>query len=112
MNSVYGFKDDEYDDEDRKVDETVQKDHKALNRLKCDVGKFKEETQNNIIELRSTLMINDILKSESVIFDEVSQSVVITYYPLLATDLALFVVFDKIKKLNGNLFHLGKCTNN
>jgi len=54
MNSVYGFKDDEYDDESEEVDETGQKDHKALNRLKRIVGKFKEETQN-YIDLRSTL---------------------------------------------------------
>jgi len=38
MNSVDGFKDDEYDDEEREVDETVQK---ALNRLKRDVEEFK-----------------------------------------------------------------------
>jgi len=34
MNSVYGFKDDDYDDEEGEVDETVQKYHRALNRLK------------------------------------------------------------------------------
>jgi len=38
MNSVYGFKDDEYNDEDGEVDETVHKDHKTLNRLKREVG--------------------------------------------------------------------------
>jgi len=38
MNSVYGFKDDEYDDEGEEVGETVKKDHRALNRLKRDVG--------------------------------------------------------------------------
>jgi len=65
MNSVYGLKDDEYDDKEGEVDETVQKDHKTLNRLKRDVGEFKEKTQNNIINLRSTLIINDILKGEA-----------------------------------------------
>jgi len=73
MNSVYGFKDDEYDDEWEEFDETAQKDHKALNRLKRDVGKFKEETQNNVIDLRSTLIINDMLMSENVIVAEASK---------------------------------------
>jgi len=72
---------------------------------------FKEETKNNIIDLRSTLIINDILKSENVIVVEVSIPAIITYYPLVGTDLVLFDLFDKIKKLNGNLFHFGKCTN-
>jgi len=36
MNSVYGFKDDEYDDEGDEVDKTVHRDHRALNRLKRD----------------------------------------------------------------------------
>jgi len=106
INSVYGFKDDEYDDEDREVDETIQKAHKALNRLKRDVGGFKEETKNNVIDLRSTLIINDILKSENVIVAKVSKPTGRAYFP----SIALFEVFDKIKKLNGNLFHFGKCT--
>jgi len=75
MNSVYRSKDDEYDDEDGEVDERVQTDNRALNRLKCDVGEFKEETQNNIIDLRSTLIINAILKSENVIVAEVSRPI-------------------------------------
>jgi len=106
MNSVYGFK----DDEDGGVDETVQKYHKILNRLKRDVGEFKEEIQNNIIDLRSTLIINDILKSENVIVAEESKSVGRAYFPHDDSSIALFEVFDKIKKLNGNLFHFGKCT--
>jgi len=110
MNSVDGFKDDEYDDEEGGVDETVQKDHKALNRLKRDVGEFKEKTQNNIIDLRSTLIINDILKSENVIVAEASKPAGRAYIPLEGIDIALFEAFDKIKKLNGNLFHFGKCT--
>jgi len=74
MNSVYGFKDDasSLDDEEGEVGETVLKDHKALNRLKRDVGEFKEEPENNIIDLRSTLIINDMLISENVIVAEVS----------------------------------------
>jgi len=31
---------------------------------------FEEGSKNNIIDLRSTLIINDILKSENVIVDE------------------------------------------
>jgi len=111
MNSVYGFKDDEYDDEGGEVDEMVQKDHEALNRFKRVVGEFKEETQINIIDLRSTLIINDTLKSENVIVAEVSLSARVTYYPLNGTDFTLIGLFDEIKKLNGNLFHLGRCTN-
>jgi len=112
MNSVYGFKDDEYDDEGEKVDETVQKDHKALNRLKRDVGGFKEETQNNIIDLRSTLIINNILKSENVIVVEASTQTGRAYFPDEDSSciIASFEVFDKIPKLNGNVFHFGKCT--
>jgi len=110
MNSVYGFKDHDYDDEDRKVDDTVQKHHRALNRLKRDVGEFKGETQNDIIDLRSTHIINDILKSENVIVAEASIPTRRTYAPIDGGSVAFFEVFDKIKKLNGNLFHLGKCT--
>jgi len=112
MNSVYGFKDVIEvggDDEDGEVDETVQQDHKALNRLKRDVEEFKEETQNNIIDLRSTLIINDLLASENVIVVEVSKWTAINHVaPGPITP--LFDVFDKIKKLNGNLFHFGECT--
>jgi len=59
MNLVYGFKDDasSLDDEDGEVGETVQKYHRTLNRLKREVGEFKEETQNNIIDLRSTIYV-------------------------------------------------------
>jgi len=77
MNSVYGFK----NDEKGEVDKTVQKD-KVLNRLKRDVGEFKEETKNNIIDLRSTLVINDILKSENVIVVEASKPTGISYIAL------------------------------
>jgi len=108
MNSVYGFKDDEYDDEGDEVNETVQKDHKALNRLKRDVGEFKEETQNNIIDLRSMLIINDTLMSEKVIVAEASDST--EFYQDPGSNAALFKTFDKLKKLNGNVFHFGKCT--
>jgi len=110
MNSVYGFKDDEYDDEGDEVDETVQKYHKALNRLKRDVGEFKEETQINIIDLRSTLIIDDMLMSEDIIVVEASKPTGILYIAP-GINIALFDVFDKIKKLNGNLFYFGKCTN-
>jgi len=80
-------------------------------------GGFKEETKNNIIDLRSTL-INAILKSENVIVAEVSKPIeVIISHPinadskdLIGVSQPLFEVFDKIKKLNGNLFHFGKCT--
>jgi len=77
-NSVYGFKDDasSLDDEDGEVDDEAsraQKDHRALNRLKREVGEFEEETQNNIIDLRSTLIINDLLPSENVIVAEASK---------------------------------------
>jgi len=41
MNSVYGFKDDEYEDEEVEVDETVHKDHKALNRLSITISNNK-----------------------------------------------------------------------
>jgi len=49
MNSVYGFKDDEYDNEEVEVDEKLQKDHKALNRLKRDVGEIMEETKSILL---------------------------------------------------------------
>jgi len=101
MNSVYGLKEVEYDDEGDEVDKTVQKDHNTLNRLKRDVGELKEETQNNIIELRSTLIINDILKSENVIVAEASKPAGISYIAPKVSGVALFEVFDKIKKLNG-----------
>jgi len=106
MNSVDGFKDDEGDE----VDETVQKVHKALNRLKRDVGEFKEETQNNIIDLRSTLIINHILKSENVIVAEASKTSRVLHITYTDKSETLFEVFDKIKKLNGNFIHFGKCT--
>jgi len=73
MNSVYGFKNDAPnldDDEGDQVNEAVQKYHRTLNRLKRDVERFKEETQNNIIDLRPTLIINDLLASENVIVVE------------------------------------------
>jgi len=111
VNSDYGFKDDasSLDDEGGEVDETVQKDHSTLNRLKREVGEFKEETQNNTIDLRSTLIINDLLASENVIVVEASKwSAINNVAPGPITP--LFDVFDKIKKLNGNLFHFGKCT--
>jgi len=113
MNSVYGFKDDEsqYDDDDDDGinRETAQKDHRTLNRLKREVGEYKEETQNNIIDLRSTLIINDLLASENLIVVEVSKWTAINNVaPGPITP--LFEVFDKIKKLNGNLFHFGECT--
>jgi len=44
-----------------------------------------------------------LLASENVIVVEASR-------PARDNDVALFKVFDKIKKLNGNLFHFGKCT--
>jgi len=49
MNSVYGFKDDEYDDEGGEVDEIVQKDHKALNRLKRDVGNLRRKLKTTLL---------------------------------------------------------------
>jgi len=106
MNSVYGFKDDEYDDEEWEVDETEQKDHKTLNRLKRDVGQLKEETQNNIIDLRSTLIINDMLMSENVIVVEASNPIQIIIAHLINADrkylivaaAPLFVIFDRIRK--------------
>jgi len=49
MNSVYGFKDEEYDDEWEEVDETVQNDHKALNRLKRDVGDLKRKLKTILL---------------------------------------------------------------
>jgi len=39
------------------------------------VGEFKEETENNIIDLRSTLIINDTLTSENVIVVEASKPI-------------------------------------
>jgi len=112
MTSVYGFKDDALilDDEDGEVDETVQKYHRTLNRLKRDMGEFKEETKINIIDLRSTLIINDMLMSENVIVAEVSRQTGINRLRFRDGDAAFFDAFDKIKKLNGNLFHFGKCT--
>jgi len=74
------------------------------------VGGFKEETKNNITDLRSTIIINDILKGENVIVAEASKSAGRACFPLEDSSIALFEVFDKIKKLNGNLFHFGKCT--
>jgi len=111
VNSVYRLKDDtisldvKYD----KLDETVQKDHRTLNRLKREVGEFKEETENNIIDLRSTLIINNLLASENVIVVEASKWTAINNAaPGPITP--LFDIFDKIKKLTGDLFHFGKCT--
>jgi len=73
------------------------------------VGEFKEETQNNIIDLRSTLIINDMLMSENVIVAEASKPT--EFIPTLgAESVLLFKAFDTIKKLNGYLFHFGKCT--
>jgi len=112
MNSVYGFKDDalSLDDEDGEADETAQKDHRTLNRLKREVGEFKGETQNNIIDLRLTLIINDTLMSENVIVVEASKPIGSAYFPYENGSLSLFTAFDKIKKLNGNLIHFGECT--
>jgi len=60
--------------------------------------------------LRSTLIINDSLKSENVIVVEATKPAVRAYAPTEGCGVALFKVFDKIKKSNGNLFHFGKCT--
>jgi len=61
---------------------------------------FKEETQNNIIDLRSTLIINDIPNSENVIVAEVSPPTGRAFvFPNIHLTSPLFVVFDKIKKL-------------
>jgi len=61
--------------------------------------------------LISTLIINDILKSENVIVAEASKPIGRDYFPHEeSSSVALFDIFDKIKKLNGNLFHLGRCT--
>jgi len=60
--------------------------------------------------LRSTLVINDILNSENVIVVEVSKLIGISYIAPKGSGVALFEVFDNIKKLNDNLFHFGKCT--
>jgi len=95
-NSVYGFKDDasSLDDEDGGVDETAQKDHRNLNRLKRDVGEFKEETENNIIDLRSTLIINDMLMSENVIVAETtSPGTIHRLPPYKDKSVAVFHVF-------------------
>jgi len=73
-------------------------------------GEFKEETQNNIIDLRSTLIINDMLMSENVIVAEASKPTGITHVAANFGGVALFKAFGKIKKLNGNLFHFGNCT--
>jgi len=73
------------------------------------VVEFKEETENNIIDLRSTLIINNLLASENVIVVEASKQTAInnvTPGPITP----LFDKFDKIKKLTGNLFHFGECT--
>jgi len=111
VDSVYGFKSDTSSlyDKDEGVDETLQKDHRTLNRLKRDVEGFKEETENNIIDIRSTLIINNLLASENIIVVEVSKWIAINNAaPGPITP--LFNVFDKIKKLNSNLFHFGECT--
>jgi len=52
MNSVYGFKDDalSLEDGEGKVsdeDSLIQKDHRTLNRLKREVGGFKEIDPNH-----------------------------------------------------------------
>jgi len=114
-NSVYGFKDDastssllDYG-EGKVSDETAQKDHRTLNRLKRDVDGFKGETKNDITDLRSTLIIHDLLASENVIVVEASNWTRINNLPPVPIT-PLFDVFDKITKLTGNLFHFGKCT--
>jgi len=49
MNSVSGFKDDEYDDEGGDVGETAQKDHKTLNRLKRDMGNLRRKLKTLLL---------------------------------------------------------------
>jgi len=51
VNSVYGFKDDasSLDDKGVKVDETVQKDHRTLNRLKHEVGDLKKKLKTILL---------------------------------------------------------------
>jgi len=108
VNSIYDFKDDtiSLDVKDDKLEETAQKDHRTLNRLKREVGEFKEETENDIIDIRLTLIIHDLLASENVIVAEVSKwEAMNNADPGPITP--LFDVFDKITKLTGNLFHFG-----
>jgi len=69
------------------------------------VGEFKEETENNIIDLRSTLIINDLLASENVIVADASKPIRFS-----GKSVALFKASDTNKKLNGNLFYFGKFT--
>jgi len=109
VNSVYGFEDALEEDDDGEVEETVQKDHRTLNRLKHDVDAFMEKTENNIIDLRSMLIINNALISENAIVVEASAW---TSLNNLAPGPVkpLFNVFDRIKKVNGDLFHFGECT--
>jgi len=51
-----------------------------------------------------------MLMSEDIIVVEASKPTGILYIAP-GINIALFEVFDKIKKLNGNLFYFGKCTN-
>jgi len=121
VNSVYGFKDGDGDDAiDR---ETAQKDHRALNRLKRNVDELKleleiyrggtrKETKNDVLELRTALIVNDLITTENVIILEVGPFV----QPISATassdidanSLSLFDEdFKRIKKINSYLFHFG-----
>jgi len=50
-----------------------------------------------------------MLMSENVIVVEASKSTGITYAPIVGGGVALFKAFDKLKKLNGPLFHFGEC---
>jgi len=62
--------------------------------------------------LRSTLVINDMLMSENVIVIEIINNILYIISRKNPMDITphLFYAFDTINKLNGNLFHFGKCT--
>jgi len=68
---------------------------------------LKRKLKTILFDLRSALIIVDMLKSENVIVAEASTPTAIAYIPPKGIDIALFEVFDKIKKLNDNLFHSG-----
>jgi len=88
----------------------LKRDVGRLERYRSGSQTFKVETEKGIRELRSTLIINDLLDNENVIAADVSVRDTFVTQVSWSKGAALFKTFDNLKKLEGNLFHFGKCT--
>jgi len=129
MNSVYGFREEDDDGDDAINRETVQKDHRALNRLKRNVDELKLELERyrresqtfggeiralkiNDEEMKAVLVANNLFDSDNIIVVEITSDMIFTCRAPYSHIVSPFLFPDKIKitKLKGDLFHFGECT--